>query len=219
MFSPARSWTRGLSASVPDWKARAAPLDQPVTGDDILMLSAMGSRRIPDVLVTRNFHNRGCYIVRLGHVVKWLADEAEALGVEIFRVSPARSSVRRGRLGPRSGDRACRTGQGRRAEDTFQLGMELHRPLHDLRRRLPRPSWQAAARTLQADRGPGPAELRHRHQGTVGGSGRRPSPASSCTPSAGRWSTTPMAAASSITWRTTWSRLASSSASTTPTRI
>ena len=73
-----------LTELIPDWKERGAPLNQPVVGDDVLILSGTGSRRVPDFLVPRNFHNNGCYIVRLGYVVKWLAEQAEALGVEIF---------------------------------------------------------------------------------------------------------------------------------------
>ena len=117
---------RALNELFPDWKARAAPLDQPVTGDDILMLSAMGSRRIPDVLVTRNFHNRGCYIVRLGHVVKWLADEAEALGVEIFP-GFAGAELLFGEDGSVRGVATGHVGLGKDGDpkDSFQLGMEL----------------------------------------------------------------------------------------------
>ena len=55
-----------LTELIPDWKERGAPLTQPVTGDDILILSEKGSRRIPDFLVPRTFHNEGAYVIRLG---------------------------------------------------------------------------------------------------------------------------------------------------------
>mgnify|MGYP001134446406 CR=1 FL=1 len=70
----------------PDWKERGAPLNQPVTGDDVLFLSETSSKRTPDALVPDNFHNDGCYVVSLGAVTKWLGEQAEALGVEIFPV-------------------------------------------------------------------------------------------------------------------------------------
>ena len=75
---------RALTELLPGWKQLGAPLNQPVTGDDVLFLSECGSRRMPDWLVPRNLHNEGCYVVQLGHVVKWLAGHAESLGVEIF---------------------------------------------------------------------------------------------------------------------------------------
>src|SRR4029077_6624000 len=68
----------------PDWKALGAPLRQPVTADDVLFLSANGATRTPDWLVPRNLHNDGCYFISLEDVVKWLAEQAEGLGVEIF---------------------------------------------------------------------------------------------------------------------------------------
>ncbi|MGO9420637.1 FAD-dependent oxidoreductase, partial [Roseiarcus sp.] len=65
---------RALTELFPDWKERGAPLNQPVMSDDVLLLTATGSRRVPDFLVPRTFHNHGCYVVRLGYVVKWLAE-------------------------------------------------------------------------------------------------------------------------------------------------
>ena len=67
---------RGINELLPDWKELGAPLEQPVTGDDVLFLSATGATRTPDWLVPRNLHNDGCYVVQLGHVVKWLAQHA-----------------------------------------------------------------------------------------------------------------------------------------------
>ena len=117
---------RALTELFPDWKQRGAPLNQEVTGDDILMLSATGSRRIPDVLVTRNFHNHGCYVVRLGHVAKWLAEQAEALGVEIFP-GFAGAELLFGEDGSVRGVATGHVGLGKDGDpkDSFQLGMEL----------------------------------------------------------------------------------------------
>src|SRR5213596_1706732 len=73
---------RALNELLPNWKDLGAPLNQLVTGDDVLFLSETGATRTPDWLVPRNFHNDGCYVVQLGYVVKWLAGQAEALGIE-----------------------------------------------------------------------------------------------------------------------------------------
>ena len=117
---------RALTELFPDWKERGAPLNQPVMSDDVLLLTATGSRRVPDFLVPRTFHNHGCYVVRLGYVVKWLAEQAEALGVEIFPGFPASEilyaddgSVR----GVATGNMGI--GKGGEPKDSFQLGMEL----------------------------------------------------------------------------------------------
>src|SRR5258708_7650165 len=75
---------RALTELIPNWNELGAPLNQPVTGDDVLFLSETGATRTPDWLVPRNLHNHGCYVVALGSVVQWLAQQAEALGVEIF---------------------------------------------------------------------------------------------------------------------------------------
>ena len=63
---------RALNELLPNWKDLGAPLNQPVTGDDVLFLSATGAKRTPDALVPDCFHNKGNYIVSLGAVTKWL---------------------------------------------------------------------------------------------------------------------------------------------------
>ncbi len=75
---------RALTELLPDWQAMGAPLNQPVSGDDILFLSETGAKRTPDALIPGCFHNDGSYVVSLGAVTKWLGEQAEALGVEIF---------------------------------------------------------------------------------------------------------------------------------------
>ncbi len=117
---------RALTELLPDWKERGAPLNQPVVGDDVLILSETGSRRIPDFLVPRNFHNNGCYIVRLGYVVKWLAEQAEALGVEIFPGFAA-AEILYAEDGSVRGVATGNMGIGKDGEPkgSFQLGMEL----------------------------------------------------------------------------------------------
>ena len=75
---------RALNELIPDWKEKGAPLNQPVTGDDLLVLTADGHTRLPDWLVPDNFHNEGNYIISLGLVARWLGEQAEALGVEVY---------------------------------------------------------------------------------------------------------------------------------------
>ncbi|BAO82973.1 MAG: electron transfer flavoprotein-ubiquinone oxidoreductase [Betaproteobacteria bacterium] len=118
---------RALSELLPDWKERGAPLHQSVSGDDVLFLKEKSATRTPDWLVPRNFHNHGCYVISLGAVCKWLGEQAEALGVEIFpgfaaaellyTESGAVKGVATGHLG---------LGKDGQPGPDFQLGMELH---------------------------------------------------------------------------------------------
>ena len=80
---------RALYELLPDWEEMGAPLNQPVTRDTFLMLTETGATRTPNFMLPHNFHNEGNYIVSLGNVVRWLAQQAEALGVEIFPGFPA----------------------------------------------------------------------------------------------------------------------------------
>jgi len=75
---------RALTELLPDWKERGAPLQQEVETDEFLFLRRGGSFRTPGFMLPRCFRNRGCYVISLGSVVKWLAAQAERLGVEIF---------------------------------------------------------------------------------------------------------------------------------------
>jgi len=118
---------RALNELFPDWKERGAPVRQPVTGDDLLILSETGANRTPDFLVPRNFHNQGCYVISLGAVTQWLAKEAEALGVEIF-AGFAASEVLYDNQGAVRGVATGNQGLNKQgeADTSFQLGMELH---------------------------------------------------------------------------------------------
>ncbi|MBH9575338.1 electron transfer flavoprotein-ubiquinone oxidoreductase [Inhella proteolytica] len=118
---------RAITELFPNWKELGAPLNQAVSGDDILFLSESGHTRTPDWLVPRNFHNHGCYVVSLSNVTKWLAQQAEGLGVEIFAGFAAAEVVYddQGRV---KGVATGNMGIGKEGEptDAFQLGMELH---------------------------------------------------------------------------------------------
>lgn len=72
-----------LNELIPDWKELGAPLNTPVTHDKFAFLTATGRIPIP-IFPGWPMDNRGNYIVRLGHFVKWLGEQAEALGVEIY---------------------------------------------------------------------------------------------------------------------------------------
>jgi electron-transferring-flavoprotein dehydrogenase len=74
---------RGLDALLPGWRERA-PAMTPAREDEFLFLGKDSARRVPQALLPACFHNDGNLIVRLGNLVKWLADEAETLGVEIY---------------------------------------------------------------------------------------------------------------------------------------
>jgi electron-transferring-flavoprotein dehydrogenase len=117
---------RAMNELFPNWKELGAPLNQPVTGDDVLTLTETGSTRIPDIFVPRNLHNEGCYVISLGNVVKWMAEQAEGLGVEIFPGFTA-AEVLYDDQGRVRGVATGNMGVGKDGEPTehFQLGMEL----------------------------------------------------------------------------------------------
>ena len=77
--------TRALDELFPDWQARQAPLTTPVTEDHIYLLQDDSkARKIPNFAVPKTMHNHGNYIVSMGNVCRWLASQAEELGVEVF---------------------------------------------------------------------------------------------------------------------------------------
>ena len=75
---------RALTELIPDWHARNAPLDTPVTEDRLLFLSEKGSTPLPAALMPACFHNDGNTIISLGELCRWLGQQAEALGVEVY---------------------------------------------------------------------------------------------------------------------------------------
>ena len=75
---------RALNELIPDWQRLDAPLNAPVTEDRFMFLTQSGSWKVPDWMLPACFKNHGMYIVSLGNVCRWLAKQAEALGVEIF---------------------------------------------------------------------------------------------------------------------------------------
>ena len=76
---------RALNELFPDWKELGAPLNTPIKRDDIYVLSnAEKATRVPDFFVPKTMHNHGNYIISLGNLCRWLAQQAENLGVEIY---------------------------------------------------------------------------------------------------------------------------------------
>ena len=117
---------RAITELIPNWRDLGAPLTQPVTGDELLTLTEDGTANIPAWLMPTCFDNHGNYIVRLGAVVKWLAEQAEGLGVEIFPGFAA-AEVLYDEQGRVRGVATGNMGVGKDGEpgDAFQIGMEL----------------------------------------------------------------------------------------------
>lgn len=118
---------KALTELLPDWKSTGAPLNTAVTEDEFLFLSPTGSQKTPNWLLPECFQNHGNYIVSLGSVARWMGEQAEALGVEIFPGFAAaevlyddKGAVR----GVATGDMGV--GRDGQPTDQYQRGMELH---------------------------------------------------------------------------------------------
>ena len=118
---------KALTELIPDWKERGAPLNQPVTEDAYMFLSERSGFRVPNMVLPPFAHNHGNYIVSLGNVTKWMSEQAEALGVEIFPGFAA-AEVLYNDDGSVKGVATGNMGISKEHEPTgdFQLGMELH---------------------------------------------------------------------------------------------
>ncbi|KZZ50648.1 MAG: electron transfer flavoprotein-ubiquinone oxidoreductase [Saccharospirillaceae bacterium] len=81
---------RALAELFPDWKELGAPLNTPVKGDEVYFLtSEEKATKAPHWAIPKPMHNDGNYIVSLGNVARWLGEQAENLGVEIYPGFPA----------------------------------------------------------------------------------------------------------------------------------
>lgn len=120
--------SRALDELFPDWKERGAPLNTPVTEDQIFLLKNEEKfLQVPNAFVPKTMHNHGNYIVSLGNVCRWLAEQAEQLGVEIFPGFAAAEvlynddgSVK----GIATGDMGI--SESGEQKDSYMPGMELH---------------------------------------------------------------------------------------------
>lgn len=118
---------QALTELFPDWKERDAPLHTPVSEDRFLFLGQDKAYKTPNFLLPACFQNHGNYIVSLANVVRWLGQQAEALGVEVFPGFPA-AEILYNDDGSVKGVATGNMGVDRHGQptDAFQLGMELH---------------------------------------------------------------------------------------------
>ena len=117
---------QSLTELLPNWKADGAPLNQPVTAEAMLFLSETTGYRTPNLFLPKCSQNHGNYIISLGALTRWLAQQAEALGVEIFPGFTA-AEVLYNESGAVRGVATGNMGVEKNGEPggNFQLGMEL----------------------------------------------------------------------------------------------
>jgi len=118
---------QALNELIPDWQEKGAPLTTPVTEDRFLFLSDTRARQTPNWLLPACFHNHGNYVVRLGEVVRWLGEQAEALEVDVFPGFAA-TEILYDQAGAVRGVATGDMGVNRDGTPSpnFQPGMELH---------------------------------------------------------------------------------------------
>jgi electron-transferring-flavoprotein dehydrogenase len=116
-----------LNELIPDWKEKSPPTMTPVVDDQFLVLTETGSKRIPNWTMPKLMSNHGNYIVSLGRVSKWLGEQAEAMGVEIypgFAAAEVLFNDAGAVIGVTTGDVGIAKDGTQKSE--FQPGMELH---------------------------------------------------------------------------------------------
>jgi electron-transferring-flavoprotein dehydrogenase len=118
---------RALDELFPNWKELGAPLNTAVTEDRMLFLTETKSYQTPSFMMPKMLTNHGNYVISLANVVRWLGQQAEALGVEIFPGFPA-AEILYNDDGSVKGVATGNMGVNRHGQptDAFQLGMELH---------------------------------------------------------------------------------------------
>ena len=115
---------RSLNELIPDWQERGAPLDTPVTADKFMFLTETGSFRMP---TPPSMNNHGNYIISLGNFCRWLGEQAESLGVEIYPGFAANEVLYddQGQVkGVATGDMGI--GKDGNPTENYMRGMELH---------------------------------------------------------------------------------------------
>ncbi|SEM50373.1 electron-transferring-flavoprotein dehydrogenase [Roseovarius tolerans] len=117
----------GLDALIPDWKEKGAPINTPVREDNFYMLGEGGKVRVPNWPMPPLMNNHGNYIVSMGNVCRWMAEQAEELGVEIFPGMACSEMV----YGENGEVKGVVAGEFGRNEDgtpgpSYEPGMELH---------------------------------------------------------------------------------------------
>jgi len=118
---------RALNELIPDWKEKGAPLNAPVGDEKFMLLREKGSLSVPVWMLPGQMHNHGNYVVSLGNVCRWLGEQAEALGAEIYPGFAAAEVLYHddGRVkGVATGDMGI--GRDGTQKASYQQGMELH---------------------------------------------------------------------------------------------
>lgn len=116
----------GLDALLPDWRNMGAPIDTPVTSESFKVLGAGGSLSLPVWGMPEMIKNHGCYIVSMGNVCRWLAEQAEGMGVEVYPGMAASQLLYRDD-GSVRGVVVGEVGIGKdgKKKDSYEPGMEL----------------------------------------------------------------------------------------------
>ena len=117
----------GLNALIPDWKEKGAPIKVEVKEDNFLKLSEGGSSKLPNAMMPPLMNNHGNYIVSMANVCRWMAEQAEGLGVEIFP-GMACSELVYGDNGELKGVVAGEFGKVKDGSEgpSYEPGLELH---------------------------------------------------------------------------------------------
>jgi len=125
MLSGAVLDTSGLDELLPDWKTRGAPVETPVRDDRVYFLTERSQLRIPNILVPTSLHNRGNYIISLNRFVRWLSEQAETEGIDIFTGFAGTEVLYEGTrvVGVRTGDRGIDKSGARKG--TFEPGVDI----------------------------------------------------------------------------------------------
>ena len=117
----------GMDALFPDWKERGAPLDTPVVSESFMVMGPAGSISLPTFAMPKMVQNHGNYIVSMGNVCRWLAEQAEAMEIEIYPCMAASEYLTR-EDGSVRGVVVGEVGIGHDGEkkDGYEPGMELN---------------------------------------------------------------------------------------------
>ena len=165
----------GLTALIPDWKAKGAPVETAVTEDRFYYLGPAGALRIPNFVMPPLMSNHGNYIISLGNLCKWLGEQAAELGVEVFPgFAAAEVLLRRKGRGRRRRHGRHGHRQGRQADRPLPARHGAQRQVHHHRRGRARLAGQGADRQIPPGGRASAAEVCDRPQGAVGGPPREP---------------------------------------------
>ena len=118
---------RALDELLPNWKELGAPVNTPVTDEKMMFLSEKGATGVPGLFLPPPMHNKGNYIISLGNLCRWLGEQAEAMGVEIYPGFAAAEILfdDNGAIkGIATGDMGI--GEDGQPGPNYQPGMELH---------------------------------------------------------------------------------------------